>query len=216
MKSTIARLFMALILALAAARVASAQGSFFTSLSGTVVDSSGAVIPGADVKIKNTGTGAEFTAVSGSDGGFTVNGLSGGTYSVTVRGEPESPAHRLDELSPHQLDAGYDQQAQLPFPGAPNAPQTTAGLRLGMTNTFSTTGTGPGRNRRLAARQLDRWLERRQLPPHAAPRRQHEPPHAAGLAGSLVGRINARVSTFNSQRKPRELSAEARRQYMPR
>ena len=64
--------------------MASAQGSFFTSLSGTVVDSSGAVIPGADVKIKNTGTGAEFSAVSGSDGGFTVNGLSGGTYSVTV------------------------------------------------------------------------------------------------------------------------------------
>ena len=37
-----------------------AQGSFFTSLSGTVVDFSGAVIPGADVKIKNNGTGAEF------------------------------------------------------------------------------------------------------------------------------------------------------------
>ena len=36
---------------------------------------SGAVIPGADVKIKNNGTGAEFNAVSGSDGGFTVNGL---------------------------------------------------------------------------------------------------------------------------------------------
>jgi len=84
MKSTIARLFLVLILALSAAGVASAQGSFFTSLSGTVTDSSGAVIPGADVKIKNTGTGAEFSAVSGSDGGFTVNGLSGGTYSVTV------------------------------------------------------------------------------------------------------------------------------------
>jgi hypothetical protein len=63
---------------------ANAQGSFFTSLSGTVADSSGAVIPGANVKIKNTGTGAEFDAVTGSDGGFTVPALSGGTYSVTV------------------------------------------------------------------------------------------------------------------------------------
>ena len=27
-------------------------------------------------------------------------------------------------------------------PGAPNTPQSTAGLPLGMTNTFSTTGTG--------------------------------------------------------------------------
>ena len=53
-------------------RGAFAQGSFFTSLSGIVVDSSGGVIPGADVKVKNTGTGAEATAVSGSDGGFTI------------------------------------------------------------------------------------------------------------------------------------------------
>ena len=63
---------------------ASAQGSFFTSLSGVVVDSSGAVIPGADVKVKNTGTGSEVTAVSGSDGGFTIPSLTGGTYTVTV------------------------------------------------------------------------------------------------------------------------------------
>ena len=69
---------------LLASPLAYALGSFFTSLSGTVVDSSGAVIPGADVKIKNNGTGAEASVVSGSDGGFTVNGLSGGTYSVTV------------------------------------------------------------------------------------------------------------------------------------
>src|SRR5438128_10723190 len=63
---------------------ARAQGSFFTSLSGTVVDSSGAVIPGADVKIKNNGTGAEYNSVTASDGGFTVPSLPGGTYTVTV------------------------------------------------------------------------------------------------------------------------------------
>jgi hypothetical protein len=82
------RLFRTLVTALLitglASTLAKAQGSFFTSLSGTVVDSSGAVIPGADVKIKNNGTGAEFNVVSASDGGFTVNGLSGGSYSVTV------------------------------------------------------------------------------------------------------------------------------------
>ena len=78
------RVSAALFFALLLGGPAFGQGSFFTSLSGTVADSSGAVIPGADVKIKNTGTGAEFNVVSGSDGGFTVNGLSGGTYSVTV------------------------------------------------------------------------------------------------------------------------------------
>ena len=36
-----------------------AQGSFFSSLSGTVVDSSGLVIPGATVVVTNKGTGVE-------------------------------------------------------------------------------------------------------------------------------------------------------------
>ena len=74
----------ALFLVAVATSGAFAQGSFFTSLSGIVVDSSGGVIPGADVKVKNVGTGAEATAVSGSDGGFTIPSLTGGTYSVTV------------------------------------------------------------------------------------------------------------------------------------
>jgi hypothetical protein len=78
------QLALAAALTLAVSAAAAAQGSFFTSLSGTVVDSSGGVIPGADVKIKNTGTGAEYTVISGSDGGFLVNGLAGGTYSVSV------------------------------------------------------------------------------------------------------------------------------------
>jgi Carboxypeptidase regulatory-like domain len=61
-----------------------AQGSFFTSLSGTVVDSSGAVIPGATVKIRNNGTGEEVNTVSGTQGEFAAASLPGGTYSVTV------------------------------------------------------------------------------------------------------------------------------------
>jgi hypothetical protein len=78
------QLVTALLITGLASTGAGAQGSFFTSLSGTVVDGSGAVIPGADVKVKNTGTGAEYSVVTGSDGGFTVNSLAGGTYSVTV------------------------------------------------------------------------------------------------------------------------------------
>ena len=60
------------------------QGSFFTSLSGTIVDSSGLPIPGASVKIRNNGTGSEVDTVSGDDGAFTVPSLQGGNYSVTV------------------------------------------------------------------------------------------------------------------------------------
>src|SRR4030095_1335365 len=61
-----------------------AQGSFFTSLSGTVADSSAAVIPGASVKIRNNGTGQEVNTVTESDGDFHVPSLPGGTYTVTV------------------------------------------------------------------------------------------------------------------------------------
>jgi hypothetical protein len=73
-----------LLFLVAAAAPARGQGSFFTSLSGTVVDTSGGVIPGADVKVKNNGTGAEFNTVSASDGGWTIPSLPGGVYSVTV------------------------------------------------------------------------------------------------------------------------------------
>src|SRR5262245_21401578 len=75
---------LALLLLASASSLAHAQGSFFSSLSGTVADSTGAMIPGADVKIKNNGTGAEYNAVTASDGGFTVPSLPGGTYTVTV------------------------------------------------------------------------------------------------------------------------------------
>jgi carboxypeptidase family protein/TonB-dependent receptor-like protein len=61
-----------------------AQGSFFTSLSGTVVDVQGGVIPGADVKIQNTGTGETVNLVTAIDGAFTASSLPGGIYSVTV------------------------------------------------------------------------------------------------------------------------------------
>ena len=59
-------------------------GGTTTSLTGTVVDTSGAVIPGADVKVKNAGTGAEFTAVSSEHGTFSIPALPPGTYTVTV------------------------------------------------------------------------------------------------------------------------------------
>src|SRR5262245_47509118 len=61
-----------------------AQGSFFSTLTGVVVDTSGAVIPGATVKVVNNGTNAAVETVTGSDGGFTVPSIQGGNYSVTV------------------------------------------------------------------------------------------------------------------------------------
>jgi hypothetical protein len=78
------RLVLAAVLTLSVVASASAQGSFFTSLTGTVTDTSGGVIPGANVRIRNNGTGEEVNAVSGSDGGFSAPSLAGGVYTVTV------------------------------------------------------------------------------------------------------------------------------------
>ena len=51
---------------------------------GTVVDASGAPVPGASVVVKNEGTGATYQAVSGEKGTFAVPALQAGTYTVTV------------------------------------------------------------------------------------------------------------------------------------
>ena len=59
-------------------------GSALTSLSGTVVDSSGGVIPGADVTVKNNGTAGVFSAVTGANGTFNIPALNPGSYTVTV------------------------------------------------------------------------------------------------------------------------------------
>lgn len=50
---------------------------------GSVTDSSGAVISGASVVLKNDGTGATVTAKTNSGGDYTFSSLDPGTYTVT-------------------------------------------------------------------------------------------------------------------------------------
>lgn len=61
-----------------------AQGGSTSTIAGSVVDSSGAVVPGADVLVKDVATGTTYTAVSGADGAFVVPAVPPGTYTVTV------------------------------------------------------------------------------------------------------------------------------------
>ena len=67
-----------------APHLAYAQGGVAASLSGTVVDSTGAVVPGADVVVKNNATAATQSTVSGANGLFTIPALDPGSYTVTV------------------------------------------------------------------------------------------------------------------------------------
>ena len=55
-----------------------------SSITGVVVDSGGGFVPGATVTVKSDSTGAESTAVTQSNGAFTVPSLNVGIYTVTV------------------------------------------------------------------------------------------------------------------------------------
>ena len=68
---------------LLAARPALAQ-TFFASLSGTVADPSGAVIPGVEVTIKNSSSGTTRIVKTNQDGYFSVTEVPTGTYEVSA------------------------------------------------------------------------------------------------------------------------------------
>lgn len=74
-----------LMMTTAISALASAQGGSTTNaISGVVIDSSGAVIPGADVLVKKSDTGTTQSTVTNTQGAFSMAGLSIGTYTVTV------------------------------------------------------------------------------------------------------------------------------------
>src|SRR5689334_6885258 len=54
------------------------------SISGTVADSQGAIVPGATVKATNNGTGAALTTTSDSSGSFHFNLIPVGDYKVEI------------------------------------------------------------------------------------------------------------------------------------
>ena len=61
-----------------------AQGSTKTRLSGSVLDSSGGVLPGATVELKNQRTGVLTNTVTTQAGVFDVPAIDPGLYTVTV------------------------------------------------------------------------------------------------------------------------------------
>src|SRR5205807_5754488 len=58
--------------------------SFRGSIEGTVLDTSGGVVPGAEVKVTGTDTGLVRTATTNDLGAYSVTELPGGRYSVAV------------------------------------------------------------------------------------------------------------------------------------
>jgi len=63
--------------------LAFAQGD--ARFSGTVLDQTGAILPGATVTVKNERTGEERTATSNAEGRYTVTSLKPSTYTLRVK-----------------------------------------------------------------------------------------------------------------------------------
>ncbi|HKZ79486.1 MAG TPA: carboxypeptidase regulatory-like domain-containing protein [Pyrinomonadaceae bacterium] len=61
------------------------------TISGTVEDQNGAVIPGVNITIQNTGTSFERQATSSDAGSFTIPLLPPGTYTLTARRDGFTP-----------------------------------------------------------------------------------------------------------------------------
>lgn len=61
-----------------------AQGGSTGSISGTVLDPKGAVVPGATVVVKSAATNQENTTQTSNDGTFSVPSLTSGRYTATI------------------------------------------------------------------------------------------------------------------------------------
>jgi hypothetical protein len=85
-QATLKAVGLLLVAALAVVCPARAQQGRGTIL-GTVTDTSGAVVPGAQVTITNTATNLTSTATTNDEGVYSVPNLLVGTYSVTVTKE---------------------------------------------------------------------------------------------------------------------------------
>jgi len=72
------------VITLAALSLVSFGQGLTAPLSGVVTDPNGEVVAGADVTVRNNATGAEYKAVTGGNGAFTVPALGAGVYTVMV------------------------------------------------------------------------------------------------------------------------------------
>ncbi|HKD81931.1 MAG TPA: carboxypeptidase regulatory-like domain-containing protein [Candidatus Angelobacter sp.] len=78
-------------------------------LRGTVVDATGAVIPEADITLKNS-SGAEVKGKSGGAGEYDFRNLAPGTYTVSVTAKGFAPASQQVEIV-----AGQEKKADIPL-----------------------------------------------------------------------------------------------------
>jgi hypothetical protein len=89
-----------IILSIVLGPIAHAQSGNSTSITGTVLDPSGAVVVGAGVEVRNPVSGYSRSAATDAAGKFTIPNVPFNPYHVTVTGEGFAPyAHDVDVKS---------------------------------------------------------------------------------------------------------------------
>ncbi|HKP71244.1 MAG TPA: TonB-dependent receptor, partial [Pyrinomonadaceae bacterium] len=78
-------------------------------LTGTVVDPNGAVVAGATIKAKHSGTNIERTTVSADDGTYKFIGLPPGEYEITS----EAATFKKVSISPVRLTVGQSAELRI-------------------------------------------------------------------------------------------------------
>src|SRR5450631_1205974 len=84
LRNNIATLLVMLALVLSIPQGASAQGSASANLSGTVHDSTGAVVPDANVSLRDTQKGTERKSSTNDAGIYVFTSVPPGVYSLSV------------------------------------------------------------------------------------------------------------------------------------
>ena len=97
-----------LVLLVVSATFVSAQ-TFRGTILGTVSDTSGAVISGATVKVRNIATGLERTTETTAEGNYSIAELPIGTYSVTVT----QPGFQTAMTSNVQVDVATERRVDI-------------------------------------------------------------------------------------------------------
>lgn len=111
------------------------------SLSGTVTDHTGRVLPNVKVSVKNLTTGQSTEIQTDADGLYTASGLESGDYKISVSSAEGTKAQpvTLSAGASQELDLVLDAALPLPEAPAPN-PQVPAQT---LPNAPSTTKTEP-------------------------------------------------------------------------
>lgn len=104
--AALAGLFLTAIVGLSATRSAA---QFFATISGTVTDSSGAVVSGASLSIKELETAAIRTTSSDSEGHYQISSLPAGVYEVRV----SKAGFSVEIRTRIHLAVGQDAQANI-------------------------------------------------------------------------------------------------------